>query len=66
MEPVKQMVKSLIALKTFVPGPKEKKPKHCSTCGNLATLEAHFDVGDHVTMIEKYCNECSKKVYRGS
>ncbi len=42
--------------------PKEKKLKYCSTCGGLATVEAHFDVGDGVTMIEKYCDDCSKKV----
>jgi hypothetical protein len=58
------MVKSLIALKPFVHSPKEKKPKHCSTCGSLATLEAFFDVGDRVTMIEKYCDACSKKIAR--
>jgi len=56
------MVKSLISLKPFVHGPKEKKLKHCSTCGSLATMEACFDVGDGVTMIEKYCDMCSKKI----
>ncbi|HEY3095109.1 MAG TPA: hypothetical protein VGJ42_05055 [Nitrososphaera sp.] len=56
------MAKSLIALKPFIHSPREKKPKYCSTCGNLATLEAHFDVGDGVTMIEKYCDACSKKI----
>jgi hypothetical protein len=56
------MVKSLIALKPLVHSTKEKKPKYCSTCGSLATLEAHFDVGDRVTMIEKYCDLCSKKI----
>jgi hypothetical protein len=58
----KHTIKSLIALKPFVNGPKEKRPKHCSTCGSLATMEAHFDVGDRVTMIEKYCDACSKKI----
>jgi hypothetical protein len=56
------MVKSLIALKPYVHSPKEKKPKYCSTCGGLATMEAHFDVGDGATMIEKYCDVCSKKI----
>ena len=56
------MVKSLICKKPFLPGPKEKKLKYCSTCGNLATVEAHFDVGDGVTMIEKYCDMCAKKL----
>jgi hypothetical protein len=56
------MTKSLIELKPFVPRPKDKKPKHCSTCGRPATLEAYFDVGDRVTMIEKYCDACSKNI----
>lgn len=56
--------KSLLTLKPFVNGPKEKKPKHCSTCGSLATMEACYDVGDGVTMIEKYCEPCSKKISR--
>jgi len=56
------MVKSLISLKPFVHSPKDKKLKYCSTCGNLATLEACFDVGDGVTMVEKYCDVCSKKM----
>lgn len=60
------MAKSLIELKPFVPRPKDKKLKHCSTCGSLATLEAYFDVGDRVTMIEKYCDACSKQIARRS
>lgn len=56
------MIKSLISLKPFVHGPKDKKLKYCSTCSNLATLEACFDVGDGVTMVEKYCDVCSKKM----
>jgi hypothetical protein len=58
----KRVVKSLIALKPFVHSPKERKLKYCSTCGSLATLEAYFDVGDRVTMIEKYCDACSRKI----
>ena len=54
--------KSLLTLKPFVNSPKERRPKHCSTCGSLATAEACFDVGDGVTMIEKYCDPCSKKI----
>jgi hypothetical protein len=56
------MIKSLISLKPFVHGPKEKKLKYCATCANLATVEACFDVGDSVTMIEKYCDVCSKRI----
>lgn len=56
------MIKSLIRKKPFMSGPKEKKPKYCSTCGNLATVEAHFDVGDGVIIVEKYCDMCAKKL----
>lgn len=56
------MIKSLISLKPFVHSSKEKKLKYCATCGNLATIEAYFDVGDGVTIIEKYCDVCSKKI----
>jgi hypothetical protein len=36
--------------------------KFCATCGDSATVEAFFDVGGGVTLIEKYCNLCAKKV----
>lgn len=38
------------------------KMKFCATCGDLATVEALFDVGNGVTLIEKYCELCAKKV----
>ena len=56
------MVKSLVALKPFVHNPKDRKQKYCTTCAKLASQEAYFDVGDGITMIEKYCDECSKKI----
>lgn len=56
------MVKSLMRKTPFVQRPRNKKLKYCSTCSNLATVEAHFDVGNGVTMIEKYCDSCSKKL----
>jgi len=37
------------------------KTKFCITCGKVATQEALFNVGDGVTLIEKYCDTCSKK-----
>lgn len=37
------------------------KAKFCITCGQIATQEALFDVGDGVILIEKYCETCSKK-----
>ena len=54
------MKKSLIAVEPLVASPREKKLKYCSTCDQLATLEAHFDVDDGIIIIEKYCVACSK------
>jgi hypothetical protein len=38
------------------------KTKFCITCGNKATQEALFTVGDGVILIEKYCDTCAVKV----
>ena len=35
------------------------KPKFCVYCGNMATQEAFFDVGDGVIVLEKYCDKCN-------
>lgn len=56
------MTKALKFFRPFVHSPKEKKTKYCSACGKVATQEACFDVGDGATMIEKYCDECVKKI----
>lgn len=56
------MVKSLLSIDPIIYSPSAKKPKFCSTCSNLATMEATFDVGDGVTTVEKYCDDCAKKV----
>ena len=40
----------------------KRKSRFCLTCGNVATIEALFDVGDGVTVIEKYCDACAKQV----
>jgi len=53
----------LLTLKPLV-ADREKKPKYCITCENLATQEACFDVGENVTIIEKYCDKCAMKVLR--
>jgi hypothetical protein len=37
------------------------KARFCITCDQVATQEAVFNVGDGVTLIEKYCETCSKK-----
>jgi hypothetical protein len=37
-----------------------KNPKFCVTCGNVATKEALFDVGEAM-IIEKYCDACAEK-----
>jgi hypothetical protein len=56
----KNMIKLFKHLQPFTLKLKEK-PKYCSTCGELATQEACFDVGDGVTIIEKYCDACAEK-----
>ena len=38
-----------------------KKAKFCVTCGNLATQEAFFNVGDGAILIERYCDICADK-----
>ena len=38
------------------------KTKFCSHCGNVATQEALFKVDVGVTLIERYCDHCVKKV----
>ena len=37
------------------------KTKFCITCGNKATQEALFTVGNGVMVIEKYCDTCAVK-----
>ncbi|MDR4490341.1 MAG: hypothetical protein AB7V56_13305 [Candidatus Nitrosocosmicus sp.] len=39
-----------------------RKIIHCVSCGNIATQEAIFSV-DGATIIEKYCDSCSKKEF---
>jgi hypothetical protein len=57
------MVKFLLSQQPIVINPKDKA-KYCSTCGNLATQNVCFDVGEGVTVIEKYCYQCAQKVMR--
>ena len=37
------------------------KTKFCITCGNKATKEALFIVGDGAILVEKYCDACAEK-----
>lgn len=57
------MKKLLLTLKPFVTS-SETKLRYCITCDSLATQEACFDVGENVSVIEKYCDKCAKKVMR--
>ncbi|MFY9871183.1 MAG: hypothetical protein WAK17_15820 [Candidatus Nitrosopolaris sp.] len=36
--------------------------KDMCICGNVATQEALFEVDGDVTLIEKYCDICVKKI----
>jgi DnaJ-class molecular chaperone len=51
------MQKILKSLKSFANN--KYNPKFCVYCGNMATQEAFFDVGDGVIVIEKYCDKCN-------
>jgi hypothetical protein len=56
-----KMEKMFTSLRSFT-DTRKGKLKYCVSCGNLATVEALFSVGDGVTVIERYCDVCSKKV----
>ena len=54
------MPKSLKLTEPFIHSPKEKNVKHYLACADTAAQQACLDIGDGVTMIEKYCDECTK------
>jgi hypothetical protein len=56
------MKKILTSLRTYALEDHQGETKFCATCGSSATVEAFFDVGGGVTLIEKYCDLCAKKV----
>ena len=53
------MEKVFSMLRSFIDG--TGKTKFCITCGNKATQEALFTVGDGVILVEKYCDVCAEK-----
>jgi CRISPR/Cas system-associated protein Cas10 (large subunit of type III CRISPR-Cas system) len=57
-----KMEKVFTSLRSFTDVHHKGKMKFCVSCGNLATVEALFSVGDGVILIERYCDVCSKKV----
>ena len=57
-----KMEKVFMSLRSFTEVRHKGKIKFCVSCGNLATVEALFSVGDGVILIERYCDVCSKKV----
>jgi ribosomal protein L33 len=56
--------KELASLRTYTTPKDSRKHKNrfCITCGNIATTEALFNVGEGVIIIEKYCDICAKQV----
>ena len=60
------MQKHFIHFRPFEDKPSytNSKPKFCVTCGNMATQEALFNVGDGIILVEKYCDLCAKNVNR--
>lgn len=57
-----EMEKMFTSLRSFTDTRHNGKLKYCISCSNLATVEALFSFGDGVTVIEKYCDVCGKKV----
>ena len=41
-------------------------PRACRECGQLATKDALFDVGNGIAVIERYCDQCVETVSRSS
>jgi len=56
------MEKTFASLRSFKDDHHNGKIKFCASCGNLATVEALFSVGGGLTVIERYCDVCGKKV----
>ncbi|HEY7572385.1 MAG TPA: hypothetical protein VH796_13540 [Nitrososphaeraceae archaeon] len=58
------MEKILTSLRAYttVKYSNKRKNRSCVTCGNIATTEALFDVGEGIIVIEKYCDICAKQV----
>jgi hypothetical protein len=40
--------------------------KVCKNCGELATKEALFNVGNGIIVVERYCNQCVDAALQGS
>jgi hypothetical protein len=57
-----KMEKMFTSLRSFTDVHHNGKVKFCASCGNLATVEALFNVGGEVTLVERYCDVCGKKV----
>jgi hypothetical protein len=54
------MEKMFISIRT--PNNLNGKRKLCKSCGNEASHEALFDVGNGITVVEKYCSICASTV----
>lgn len=54
------MNKRFLSVRSLASKPLESagKQKMCRNCGQQATKEAIFDVGNDVSVIERYCETC--------
>jgi hypothetical protein len=41
-------------------------PRACLDCGQPATKDALFDVGNGIAVIERYCDQCAKTIENGN
>jgi predicted amidophosphoribosyltransferase len=39
-----------------------QSPRICKGCGQPATKDALFDVGNGIAVIERYCDQCARSV----
>jgi hypothetical protein len=37
-------------------------PRACKSCGQPATKDALFNVGNGIVLVERYCDQCAKNV----
>jgi len=58
------MTKILVSLKPLTSFDRKKEARCCMTCDKPATQEAWFDVGGDITVVEKYCKDCSESAIR--
>ena len=42
--------------------PRGAERKVCKSCGGFATKDALFEIGNGLTIVERYCDECAQAI----